>query len=1422
MGGLNIPITATDNNVSSKLDQISRKIDELASKAQSSNNTMIDSNSKLGASFNALTTKVGASVAAIASVQKLNEIRQTITQVRGEFEQLEISLSTILGSKAEADKLMAQVVDFAAKTPFDMKGVASGVKQLLAYGSTADSVIDEMRMLGDIASGLSIPLGDMVYLFGTTRTQGRMFTQDLRQFMGRGIPLAEELAKQFGVTKAEVGDLVTAGKVGFNEMYQALQAMTSEGGKFYNLMDSQSRSILGMQSNAEDARDQMYNEIGKLLQGVTAKGIEAQNYLYENYEKIGRVLLELVGTYGVYKAVLITINALHKAQRVVLKEAVLQKKLASMANVTLSNSEAIAAARTSLLNKSMKGLLTTLKATSKAMLSNPYVLGAAAVAGLAYGIYKLVTAKSTEEKALEATNKRLQEYNDSIEKRLNNANDLISAMKDENKSSSERTESMRKLAQQYPQLLDKYGEEALMLMDIRDLKREIVGIESQNKKDQLTSDIETLSSALEKAKGGYQTILTMTRQEREMLSNLKIDANFSQDGQVYYDANSISAIKKALSELQKQFNDIKRAEAEAAFASKPLAERLEIYENRAEEARKKVKELNEEIDKLGNKNPSNGNIPNFFFTGKDSATLQSERDAQIKAAEEAEKNAEALRQKQNEEKKKAAADALKAQQKAQDDINKKLLQSDREREKARVQQQIDLLQYSTKAEKEKEEELHNLRKEMLQIEQAIALETLDLEYKKYKAIFEAAGKDTKPLDEAFAKLEQNTVNSFNDKSDKEDADYAKKKKDRDEQAIDDMIAYNEKYGNIMERRAAIVQKYARLIEKAENDAQKKTLKKEREAELREFDDTASGVYYEMFVDAEKATMKQIERAIELVKKKMQELLDKGINPASEEMQNLREQYEALVKSRSEKAFDNIGSGDIESLIKSILDYSTAKDKLSDAFENGELSDIKQAEIEVDQAKAKLDKNIAGTSITLFSTGLKKAAGYMRQIAEASGDIELAQAADAIEQFSENLSGFANAIANGPAGFIGFALKIITDMIGRFVAMASEAKAAKKMIDETTEAFVRYKFEIDSADYESAFGTDKIGLAAEAWEKAKAALDAYNEAVKWSYKQTGKNEYEVIGDLEGLELGGILKGYDKLQSLSIDTGQKGKNRYKTLKEVSDAEGWDIWDEEGNFNYENAQRFLDTYEGLTDEQRKQIENAVELQKAYEEAMKQIDEIASEIFGNLASEFADGIINAVESGEDAFKSFEKSAGNVIKNLGKMFLESMLYEKIFDAYSDQLKEAIGTGDAAQLTNLTGQMLEDMKNLYPELYDWYNNLIEQAKAQGVDMDAIAEQEATAKGFQAMSQETGDELNGRFTDIQAKSGMIAIGVNSLVQINNSIFQNTSAMLLQLGEMFGIQNLQLKELNTISKNTGYLISIFDEISALRRQFTDNIG
>lgn len=208
---------------------------------------------------------------------------------------------------------MQQLTKTAAITPFDLKGVADGAKQLMAYGVAADEVNDTLIHLGDIAAGLSLPLGDLVYLYGTTITQGRMFTQDLRQFMGRGIPLADELAKQFGVTKDKVGELVTAGKVGADEFKKAIMAMSSEGGKFGGLMEKQSKTITGQISNIEDAIDVMFNEIGKKSEGAINASLDLTATLVENWEAVGAAILAAAETYGIYKATLMTMTAYNGA-----------------------------------------------------------------------------------------------------------------------------------------------------------------------------------------------------------------------------------------------------------------------------------------------------------------------------------------------------------------------------------------------------------------------------------------------------------------------------------------------------------------------------------------------------------------------------------------------------------------------------------------------------------------------------------------------------------------------------------------------------------------------------------------------------------------------------------------------------------------------------------------------------------------------------------------------------------------------------------------------------------------------------------------------------------------------------------------------------------------------------------------------------
>jgi tape measure domain-containing protein len=159
----------------------------------------------------------------VFAVSQIKDFITHVATVRGEFQQLEIAFKTMLGSAGQADVLMTQLVKTAATTPFGLKDIGQAAKQLLAYGVAANDVNSTLIRLGDIAAGLSIPINDLAYLYGTTMVQGRLYTQDLNQFLGRGIPLMEELAKQFGVAENQVKQLVEDGKVGFPEVQKALR-----------------------------------------------------------------------------------------------------------------------------------------------------------------------------------------------------------------------------------------------------------------------------------------------------------------------------------------------------------------------------------------------------------------------------------------------------------------------------------------------------------------------------------------------------------------------------------------------------------------------------------------------------------------------------------------------------------------------------------------------------------------------------------------------------------------------------------------------------------------------------------------------------------------------------------------------------------------------------------------------------------------------------------------------------------------------------------------------------------------------------------------------------------------------------------------------------------------------------------------------
>ena len=371
-----------DFDVRVKLEDFERQLDQMQSRLEGATNRTQASADKMGDSF----SKVGKMIGTYFGVQQLAEFGKKVISVRGEMQQLEIAFSTMLGSAEKANALMAQLTETAAKTPFDMNSIANGAKQLLAYGTASEDVNDTLVRLGNIASGLSLPLNDLVYLYGTTQTQGRLFTQDVRQFMGRGIPLVDELSKALGKSTDEINAMVTAGEIGFEDVRKVIENMTNEGGQFYQLMEKQSASLTGQMSNLGDSIDTMFNEIGKALQEPLSDGISMVNTLVENYKTLGRVIGTLVSIYGGYNVALRIYNGLQK-------EGAIRNAIASFLKLQRAVKQA-----------------TTLQAAFNAVCSvNPYVLLATAIVGVVGAIAMFGNQNAIAERKQQAVNDVLDE-----------------------------------------------------------------------------------------------------------------------------------------------------------------------------------------------------------------------------------------------------------------------------------------------------------------------------------------------------------------------------------------------------------------------------------------------------------------------------------------------------------------------------------------------------------------------------------------------------------------------------------------------------------------------------------------------------------------------------------------------------------------------------------------------------------------------------------------------------------------------------------------------------------------------------------------------------------------------------------------------------------------------------------------------------
>lgn len=437
---------------------------------------------KEGSRIDNIFRKITVAATGFFTAQQALGYAQKIAQVRGEYQQLEVAFNTMLGSKAKADALMTQLVNTAAKTPFDLVGVSSSAKQLLAYGIAADKVNDTLVRLGNIAAGLSIPLQDIAWLYGTTMTQGRLYAEDLNQFTGRGIPMIRELAKELGVAENEVKALVSEGKVGFPEVQKVIENLTNSGGMFYNLMEEQSNTITGKISNMEDAISVMFNEIGQANEGIINSILETGISAIENYEEIGKVIGDLVLMYGTYKAAIITISALQSLQAYGIA--------ALTAKEVIHYGWLVATQKAQLL-------------LNRTIMANPYVAVAVAVAGIATAMWNFHDGITEAEKAQDRFNKKQKEAKEEEEEHKRKIDQLVESSRNIALSDLQRGHSLSELRKEYPKIFKQYDIESIKLADILKLKQQIAEEDSKRAVEKQANEL----SEIEKEITYYENLL---------------------------------------------------------------------------------------------------------------------------------------------------------------------------------------------------------------------------------------------------------------------------------------------------------------------------------------------------------------------------------------------------------------------------------------------------------------------------------------------------------------------------------------------------------------------------------------------------------------------------------------------------------------------------------------------------------------------------------------------------------------------------------------------------------------------------------------------------------------------------------------------------------------------------------------------------
>ena len=1416
------------------------------------------------------------------------ELVQNLVKIRGEFQQLDVAFRTMLGSAEKADALMSQLVRTAATTPFDLQGVAQGAKQLLAYGIAAEDVNDTLVRCGDVAAGLSIPLGDLVYLYGTTMTQGRMFTQDLRQFQGRGIPIAEELAKVLGTTTDKLGDMVTAGRVTSDVFQQAFNNMTSAGSRFGGLMDEQSKTITGQISNIEDAIDVMFNKLGQQSEGIINTTLSGVSYVVEHYEQFGRMLLGLVATYGAYKTAVMT---------------------AAAAQGWATAAEAIHYNWLVLVERAQKLLNAT-------MLSNPYVLVATAIAGVVAALASMKTEAELVQEATEKYDEEKQKVIKKEEEHRQKIEELTQIASDEATSTTARRDALFALEQYYPQIFKKYRTEYDVLKNIKTIKEEIAALDGKNSiknVDNEAAKVNKRIAELEKLNKPYSTIdssgrvrtytTMLTPGEKAELKSLR--TRFQQLSRSKEKQNvaeylndlsgvSNSELKTIIAQRKKLLNDMKvNGKKVGHIISGPQA--LRGYFS--------LSELEAQINTLVRED--NERSAPRASSDKYVADAKKNYEAALKKyndfiANKSNSLTEAQFAKQRDDLKAALDDAEKEYNRTKTKIDKG--SKTRRNEARRTQEEAAAKQ--KQAQQKLNEELIALQMQNEADETAIMhegsekrLREIEDEYTKRKETIQKQRRDWIAENKKAGNSvgvdgltdEQRTALNKADENNEKSRQKSRIELERETLSaeLQAMSDYLQQYGTLQEQKYAIATLYAQKIKDVQDSGDSEETKRWRIAALQreqasqisnanakslsmgiDWSATFQGVG-NILKDVAKATLQKVEDYIKTDEFKALSATDKKTYT------DLREQLRLETGGKSTSVFNFRIWGDINKEAKLYQDavknlrektdaHSAAVRQLEEAnknLANATTDDAtKIAQTRVDLAKANVadtgkamqdaqqevdetSSNLS-TSVSKAANGISNFTNYLNEMSNgslynfANGITKLVtslfKGSDGIGKALSEIGGKAggivgailqilDAMGDTPTEFIDTMMEKLIDSINSIIEqlpylIISLFKDAGDVIMNLVSGIAHW-FKID----------DLFGLEGNSKEVAKTiesltdrnkllqnSIDSLNKTIKddnifksnEAYEQAKKNQTETNNNL--LEIAKAQASYWKghhswnyywegLSSSQIAWAQKNVN--------SNFNGdiWSLTPEEMKkllANVDIAEAIRGTGEGNFGK------DVLEKLQAYAEQAEKIEEYTKQWQENIAKVSFDTM-------KDNFVSALMDMSKDAKDFADDFTELMQRALLSVALQDLIDKDLKQWYESYVTALSNGTLTELQK------DYFKDALNEIYKKGTEIrdniadftgyDNYTQQSGDSGGFEAMSQDTAEELSGRFTMLQITAQNIHIDVLSLLnKMDTSIAIST------------VRNTLLQEVVTImNRSTSYLEDIAADTRRIRNEFGEKI-